>query len=124
MDEQKIGALASDVADFVFSKIDETTWTPLEVSHVLGEALAILVVEPFINSTGKGFKSAVQPDDEEEEEEEEELKAIYSEEEMEYMRLRLLSKYPLEVVALIAKGDVPVPRWLRREIVERRRNEA
>jgi len=120
MNEQKIRTLAAEVAEFTVSKVVDAGLTAAEVSRAMGEALAIVTAKPFLQMIKDAGALPLLLDEDEEEEEEEELKAIYSEEEMEFMRQRLSSSYPLETVIQIAKGDLKVPGWLRKEILERR----
>lgn len=121
MNEQRIKSLAVEIAEFTLPKVMGTKITPSEISYAFGEALAIIISKPLLEMLAEAGKLPPPLDEEEEEEEEEELRDIYSEEEMEYMRKRLTSRYPLGTVILIAKGDLNVPGWLKKEILERRR---
>ena len=120
MNEQKVHELAKEVAKFVMSKADRAEISGLEISYALGEVIAVVIADPLIRQI-KGLKGSQQPLEEEEGGTElERLAMVYSQDEMEYLRKRLSSMYPLETIVQFAKGELPIPEWLQKEILERR----
>ena len=62
-----------------------------------------------------------QGDEENEEGVEEGEEVELSPQEIDYAVARLVSKCPDEIIRLIESGNVAVPKWLRKEILERRK---
>lgn len=120
MNEQKVSELARDVAEFVWSRIDGTDINGIEVSRALGEVLAIVIGEPLWKQIEKLEKSQHQPDEDEQEDEDEDEFELRSHEERGFVFQSLVGKYSPKALLEIGQGVRPIPKWLQKEILERR----
>jgi len=121
MNKDRVENLAIEIAEFVHSRVNGIDFSLTEVSHALGEALAMIVTVPLLKELKEMKEKVNQPEDEDEEEEEEEEFKYLSPHEKAYAYHRLSSVYPHEIVCLIGQGKMRVPGWLQKEIVAKRK---
>lgn len=120
MNEQKIADLSTEVVTFVRKKVKGTDFTLGEVSSALGVAIGVFAQFDVCEQFGIPVKSQEEPEEEEEEEEEGEEFELRDLVEVFFAFDRLSSKYDDETVSLILNAGMKVPKWLKKEILERR----